>query len=115
MDIEDLYFGVKVYDSDTDEIKTTNLFNSMRVMRSVATYVVKPESVGLSYLDRLWFLFGDTCGKFEWEFAVGGLFDEETEKTDVFKMYVEPNGELLLDMVSKVTEASAKRWLKEHK
>lgn len=34
---------------------------------------------------------------------------------DLYQMYVEPNRELLLDLVSRVTKSSAKKYLSEER
>lgn len=118
LDLEKLYFGVKIIDFNTGEIKTINLFKIGRVATSVAIYVKRrgtkawKEQVENEHFDPLRFCFGDVWGRVEYEMIVTDMFGKAEEKVDVYRMYVEPNRELLLDMVNRVTVSSARRYLK---
>lgn len=124
MKLEDLYFGVKLYEmsySSREERKivTYNLFDSYRVKRSVASWVVmKPEEKEKH--EFLPWCFGDTWGRTEWEFIMcpwpygeNELVSDQGEKVDIYGMYVEPNAGLLRDLVDRVTVSSAKKYLAE--
>ena len=116
--LTDLYFGYKIYDlSYTSEeerkISTHNLFDSSRVLYSVATWVTMSEEEKKKH-DALSWCFSDVMGRSEYEFVMspwagGG----EPQKVDIYQMYVEPNKELLLDLVSRVSKASAQAYLRE--
>ena len=126
MNINDLYFGVVLmplsYSSKETRInlKTYNLFNLSRVKLSVAMWVtmsdVQREEIG----DPISFIFGDVWGRTEYEFIVcpwpygeGEGVSDNGQKVDTFRMYVEPNKELLLDLVSRVSMNSAQEYLRE--
>lgn len=118
--IDSLYFGYKNYamsytSGEERKIETRNLFDSSRVLRSVAMWVLMPEKEKKEY-DALSWCFGDVKGRAEYEFImspwVGG---GEEQKVDIYKMYVEPNRELLLDLISRVTPNSAREYLREEK
>lgn len=116
--LTDLCFGYKIYDlSYTSEkerkISTHNLFDSSRVLYSVAIWVTMSEEEKKKY-DALSWCFSDVRGRSEYEFVMspwagGG----EPQKVDIYQMYVEPNRELLLDLVSRVSKASAQAYLRE--
>ena len=118
LDIEKLYFGVKVIDFNTDKTKTINLFSINKVATSVAVYVKRrgtktwKEHVENENFDPLRFCFGSVWGRVQYEMFVTDMFGKTEEKVDVYQMYVEPNRELLLDMVNRVSVSSARRYLK---
>ena len=66
--------------------------------------------------DALSWCFADVRGRAEYEFImspwVGG---GEEQKVDIYQMYVEPNRELLLDLISRVTPNSAQTYLREER
>ena len=118
--IDSLYFGYKLYEvsyasGKERKIVTYNLFDSSRVLRSVAMWVLMPEEEKKKH-DALSWCFCDTRGGCEYEFMmspwVGG---GEPQKVDIWTMYVEPNKELLLDLVSRVTPNSARTYLREER
>ena len=128
MKLDDLYFGVVMNPmsytkySDRNNLTTYNIFDSYRVKWSVATYVAMTAKKKAEVSDPLRFCFGDTWGRTEWEFIVcpWPYTNEDTidlvgKKVDIFSMYVEPNAELLMDLVNRVTKTSAKAWLKAEK
>lgn len=118
--LTDLYFGYKNYAmSYTSEkergIETRNLFGSTRVLRSVAMWVVMPEEEKKKR-DALSWCFADVRGRAEYEFVMSPWCGVgEPQKIDIWTMYVEPNRELLLDLISKVTISSAKAYLREER
>lgn len=128
INLRDLYFGIMLYPMNTvsrnEKLEVRNLFNSVRVLRSVARYVTMTdkEKKALSS-DPLVFCFGDTWGRCEYEFVVcpwGGLGEDDRvskvgTKMDTFEMYVRPNAELLMDMVNSVSVSSAKKYLAEER
>lgn len=124
--LKDLYFGVVVYDfnwpgKDKQQLKTYNLFNSLRVLRSVAMWVVETNksSKFAEEHDFLRWCFGDVRARAEWEFIVcpwGGLREEDRVvdtgiKVDTYRMYVEPNAKYLRELVDSVSVSSAKKFL----
>lgn len=111
--LEELYFGVRVWDPNSNKLKTINLFSSRRVIRSVAQYVLKKSKTFID--DPLFYCFGDVWSRAEWEFMVSGLGadPDKTVKVDIFEMYVEPNSRYLLELVENVSQSSAKKWLAE--
>lgn len=128
--LEDLYFGVVLYDfswsgKDKRQLKTYNLFNSLRVLRSVAMWVVETnkDSKFAKEHDFLSWCFGDVRARAEWEFIVcpwGGLKDDDKvvevgEKVDTYRMYVEPNAKYLRELVDTVSVSSAKKFLAEER
>lgn len=118
--ITDLYFGYKNYamsytSGEGRKIETHNLFDSIRVLRSVALWVLMPEKEKKEH-DALSWCFMDVRGRAEYEFmmspwAGGG----EAQKVNIYQMYVEPNRELLLDLIARVTPNSARKYLREEK
>ena len=118
--LTDLYFGYKLYEmsytrGEERKIATYNLFSSSRVLRSVAMWVLMPEDEKKQH-DALSWCFMDVRGRSEYEFVMspwGG--GGEPQKVDIYQMYVEPNKELLLDLVSRVTPNSAKVYIREER
>ena len=131
MDINDLYFCAKRWDFNKNKIVDYNIFNSLRVMRSVALYVKatktkKPSARDLyirSTVDPIMFCFLDLRGRFEYEMDIdenGNLYkpfsnNDNTRKTDIFTLYVEPNASKLMDIVNQVSLTSARKWLREER
>lgn len=118
--ITDLYFGYRNYamsctSNEGRQIETMNLFGSARVLRSVALWVLMPEEEKRRH-DPLSWCFMDVRGRAEYEFMmspwVGG---GEEQKVDIWDMYVVPNGELLIDLISRVTPNSARAYLREER
>ena len=118
--LTDLYFGYKLYkmsysSREERKIVTYNLFNSSRVLRSVAMWVLMSEDEKKKH-DALAWCFGDVRGRSEYEFVMSPLAGGgEPQKVDIWTMYVEPNKELLLDLVSRVTPNSARTYLREER
>lgn len=120
MKIRDLNFPIQRYDINSDSVKADNLFNCVRVLDSIALWKTKP-AIRERVSSPLFFLFGDTCSRIEWELGVapdGSLhapFTDNTTKRDVYRLYVEPNESVLLSMVDEVSVRSARLWLKERR
>ena len=118
--LTDLYFGYRNYamsytSGEERKITTYNLFDSTRVLRSVAMWALMPDEEKKKH-DALSWCFSDVRGRAEYEFmmspwAGGG----EEQKVDIYQMYVEPNKELLLDLISRVTPNSAQAYLREER
>lgn len=126
MNINDLYFGVVLtsmsYASmkERNELKTYNLFDFSRVKFSVARWVTMKDEERKLISNPLSFLFGDVWGRTEYEFIVCPWpYDDDDkvadmgQKVDTYRMYVEPNKELLLDLVSRVSKSSAQAYMRE--
>lgn len=110
MNIYDLYFGVAAISMGTGDLRYYNIFNNIKVMRSVAFYIAKSPEVE----DPLRFCFGDLWGKVEYEMEVRGMFQDQWFKTDIYNMYIKPNREYLMDLIGKVSKRSAVQWLKDN-
>ena len=118
MDIENLYFGIRLFDFNTGKLKTENLFQSLRVMRSVAIWLTMPEELQ-KQRDLVHFCFGDTRGHVEYEMYVRDMVVKSSErdkltKVDVYEMYVLPNADYLTSLVNSVSIKSAERWLRSN-
>lgn len=104
--IDRLHFGIKVWDFNKQKLVSANLFDSVRVRRSVAQWVVKENKEDKSMMDMLLWCFGDVKGRTEYEFEVNG------QKMDIYEMYVEPNSVYLYDLVTdNITAKDAQKWL----
>ena len=118
--LTDLYFGYKNYEMsyNTREergIVTHNLFSSYRVLRSVARWVLMSDEEKEKH-NALSYCFADVRGRAEYEFVISPWVGEgDVQKVDIWTMYVEPNKELLLDLISRVIPASAKAYLREER
>lgn len=126
MNINDLYFGIVLHkmsyssEEDRGELKAYNLFDSSRVKFAVASWVTKSEEQKKFIANPASYIFGDVWGRTEYEFIVCPWPYRENEKVtdngqkvDAWTMYVEPNKELLMDLVSRVTKSSARAYLRE--
>lgn len=120
--IEDLYFGVCEIDQNSNRLVQRNLFDNLRVKRSIAVYrKMTSEEQQKLVSDPVHFCFGDTGGRVEYEMRIApevfkeGMLVKESEKTDIFRMYVLPNSEYLMSLVNSIDEKTAKKWLKENK
>lgn len=119
-DIKDLYFGCMNYDFNSKQFKEFNLFQSMRVLHSIAVYRTRQEELENEgwyggKLNPLRFCFGDLDGHVEYELQAGGPFEDKTTKLSLWDMYVVPNQKLLMAMVNSVSVESCSDWLEEHK
>lgn len=121
MKLTDAYFGITLLNPNSPkppELQIMNLFQSLRVLRSVAVYKTRKEELEKDlYKDRefdpLHFCFGDTQGRHEYEMLVKGAFDKDWRLYDIYKMYIEPNRDYLLELVDKISVQSCEDWLKE--
>ena len=111
--MNELYFGIMQCDLNSKELRSSNLFNSYRVLRSVALYVTKKDELEYAKDDPLRFCFGDTAGRYEYEMSIGDLSGNNLKKYDIYTLYVEPNSDLLMKIVEDVDIDDAKRWLRE--
>lgn len=110
LSVYDLYFGVAKVSPTTGDLHYCNIFNSIKVMRCVAFYIAKSPKV----VDPLEFCFGDTKDKMECEMEVRGMYRDHWFHTDIYNMYVVPNRDYLLNLLSKVSKKSAEKWLKDN-
>lgn len=118
MDIEDLCFGIRLFDFNSGKLKTENLFQSSRVMHSVAVWLTMPDKLRKQH-DLIRFCFGDTSGHVEYEMYVRDVIVKPSErdkltKVSVYEMYVLPNADYLTSLVNSVSVSSAKRWLRSN-
>lgn len=129
LSLDELYFGVVLYpmsynnQEERTKIKTYNLFDSYGVRLSVATYATMSDKERAERVSNpLSYCFGDTWGRTEWEFIMcpwpyreGDKVEDVGTKVDIYRMYVEPNGELLMDLVNRVSPTSAMKFLSEER
>ena len=115
MEIENLYFGIKLFGFNTRKLEDQNLFSSYRILRSIALYIAeyKDNNEDNFIEDPLVFCFGDTRGRVEYEYYISGPTERETYKVDVWDMYIAPNRNHLMKLVNLVSKESAERWVKE--
>lgn len=121
--INDLYFGVVVPTEVGGKTKyqTQNLFGSVRVKTSVARWATMKPERQKEISNPLFYLFGDTWSRVEWEYLVCPLItrtyqrERPLEKVDIYKMYVQPNAKLLLTMAENITKSSAEEYLRKGK
>lgn len=126
MNLDDLYFGVVLmplsYSSEEErtKLKTYNLFDFSKIKFSVALYVTMTEEQRKELVSPLHFCFGDVWARAEFEFVMcpwpygdGEGVADNGQKVDLYRMYVEPNAELLMDLVNRVTKTSAKKYVSE--
>lgn len=117
-DLEKAYFGIRMYDFNSNEFDCENLFGSVRVLLSIALIRTRKDLIAKykDIDDVIMFCFGDTKSRVEYEMGICPVFrDEDFEKVDVYYMYVEPNKRLLYDMVMNFSVASCRRVLKKYK
>lgn len=116
MKMNELYFGYVNFDHNSKTLKQYNLFNSARVMHSVAKWATMDEIERLHF-DPLHFCFGDTQARCEYEMLVqpwpNGKNDDII-KVDIYQLYVEPNRDYLLSLVNQISESEGEKWLKEN-
>ena len=116
MKLSDAYFGIRRYDFNTGELEIRNLFGSYRVLDSIAIYKTRKE-VRETHKDLdsiISFCFGDVRGHVEYEYEIKQIFtDKETEKIDTYRLYVEPNKELLYKIVKSISVTSCREYLRE--
>lgn len=118
IELTDLYFGYKNYamsyaGGEKRELESHNLFQGSRTLQSVAMWVLMPEEEKKKH-DALSWCFIDVRGRAQYEFMVSPWVGEgKPQRVDIWTMYVEPNKELLLDLVFRVSPDSARAYLKE--
>ena len=116
MKLLDAYFGIKMLNFD-GELEQHNLFGFVRVLDSVAVWRTRKLTKRMYQRDNaLNFCFGDVRGRVQYEMSVSPPFkDGKEHKVDVYMMYVEPNKDLLFDMIQKISVNSCREWLKHRK
>lgn len=121
--LNNLYFGIKLFSLSYSsrknrKLETYNLFDFAKVKWSVAKYVtMTKEEKRYLFSDSLHFCFGDVFGRCEYEYFIRPKVSDKYDEveTNVFQMYVEPNANLLMEMVNSVSINSAKKYLREEK
>lgn len=113
MKLSDAHFGVMVWDSNEHKLKSHNLFDLARNKHFVAEYVAHPERHPQG--DWALFCFGDVWSRAQYEYQVGGLFGDYSQKIDVWSMYVEPNRQALYDIIHSISKSSALAYLREER
>lgn len=92
------------------EITFVNAFDFYRVKWAVAHYVAYPEK---REGDWLFSCFYDFQGKCEFEYLLMGLSGKGTpKKVDIWTMYIEPNRDILYDIVHSISKNSALEYLR---
>lgn len=122
MKLNDAYFGIRMFDGNSNQLNTVNIFDLYKVKYSVAKYKTlskkKKDEIfnGKHSLSPLIFLFSDVWGRVQYEFSIKKIFtDNEELKEDVYSMYVIPNQKILLDIVDKISVSSCRDFLKQEK
>lgn len=109
--ISDLYFGVCYWDFNKKRLETVNLFSLPKVQRDVAFYVIDKDA----RFDPLLRCFHSVWGRCQFEMMVDGFPESgHRQKVDLYDLYVRPNRDHLLDLVSQVSEYQAKKWIREY-
>lgn len=108
-------------DKDKPEIESFNLFDVPRVKLSVAHYVVRKER-GEDVENPLFACFNDVWSRVQFEYIIVPFpfredydIDKVGKKVDIYTMYVEPNKDLLMDMVNSVSLNSARKVIAEER
>lgn len=127
MPINSLYFGVMLPSfnwSSRDSrsvLEKHNLFGFSKVKLSVAIWVANGPEFQKEHEFLPW-CFGDVRARTQYEYIVcpWPYSDEDTiensgRKYDTYALYVEPNAELLEDLVSRVSVSSAKTYIREYR
>lgn len=128
MKLDDLYFGIVLhplsygYEDEKDRLVTYNLFGTARIKWAVARYITMKDEERKKINDPLSFCFSDVWGRTEYEFIMcpwpygdGDKVEAVGKKVDIYTMYVEPNAELLMDIVNRVTISSAKKYISDER
>lgn len=109
--ITDLYFGVCYWNPNEKRIVNANLFDFLKVQRDVAFYVINKDV----RCDPLFRCFGSVWSRCQYELVVDGSPESgQPQKVDLYDLYVRPNREHLLDLVSQVSKYQAKKWIREY-
>lgn len=125
--IDDLYFGVVFHQGSytskeqRSNLETCNLFDLSHIRYWVARWVVMPPEERARHRFLAW-CFADVRARCEYEMMVCPWPYREDEtiansgrKVDLYTLYVEPNAKLLEVMVSRVSESSARAYIKKEK
>lgn len=114
MKLQDIYFGVQYWDSNAKKMTTINIFEHPKVRRAVAEYRLHPDRYkGHNIIDLI---FSDFRGRCEYEWMVMDWPRQEISmKVDVFDSYIEPNRNLLLELINLPSKNSCVEWLKEYR
>lgn len=116
MKITDLDFGYMQFDPNTGELVRHNIFDNVSVMRRVAQWVTMPTKARKAIPDPLSFCFIDFWARCQYEFVIKPWVGKgEEQKVDIWTMYILLNRNILLDMISKVSVNSARKWLREER
>ena len=121
--LNDLEFYVQTWDSFKKRRKTVNIFGSSRIKWSVATYKAgwaKDLEKKEKDFDWLFYCFGDTWSRIQWEFGFGEPFKNDDgswdgEKTDVYSVFIVPNRKLLRKMIDEVSLNSCQAYIREER
>ena len=113
-------FPVKKFNINTNTLEDYNLFQSHRVLRSIAIWKTRPNvrSFFMTH-DPLRYWFGDTWGRIEWEWDQapdGTAYPPLTTKYPKVCTYDEcvvPYRKILTDLVDSISVNSCRQFLKE--
>lgn len=104
---------VAMVDFRHPDITFVNAFDFMRVRWAVAHYVAYPERRRGDWLEEC---FYDFRGKCEFEYLLMGLSGQgEPKKVDIWTMYIEPNRDILYEIVHSISRNSALQYLRAEK
>lgn len=115
--IQDLYFGVMLpVWNGKPVLEPGNLFDCTCIRYWAAKYRLRHE-YGESRLttNPVSYIFGDIWGRAEYGWIVADLTESTSDmKVGLYEVYVEPNKELLLNMINECSENSAREYIREY-
>lgn len=125
--INSLYFGVMLPSFSWDSrdsrsaLEEHNLFGFSKVKLSVAMWVANGPEFRKKHKFLSW-CFCDVRARAEceyivcpWPYSDKDTIESSGRKYDTYTLYVEPNAELLEELVSRVSVSSAKAYIREHR
>lgn len=127
IEIDALYFGVvlnqRSYTSKEQRfnLETYNLFDLSNIRYWAARWVVMTPEERAQRRFLTW-CFADVWARCEyemvacpWPYCEDDTIADSGRKVDLYTLYVEPNAKLLEAMVSRVSESSARAYIKKEK
>jgi len=116
MKITDLDFQIASWDVNKKKLVWSNIFDYYWIQWGVATWRTMSPKRKKEIKDPIFYIFGDTWSRCEWEMLVRGFpTNDEDEKVDVYSLFLKPNSKLLMEMINKVSANSCRVWLRENK
>lgn len=123
LDFNDLKFYVSRPCFDHKKVERWNIFDHFGVKWAVAKYIIMSDKERQRLFEEgrhsalLW-CFGDYWSRTEYEMIISPWpykneqeLAEKATKYDIYTLYIEPNEELLMEMIHSVNKETAKKWL----